>query len=188
MLEKLISYIFGKRAKRHINHTDCEQRFVNYGDAKTILLLFESDFIEKNTEIRNIIKTMNAEGKKVMAWGYLNKKKVNTPTLPDFRILNNQNLDSFRKPKPEFLQELGEQKFDLLIDLTINELIPLQYIALHSNVTLKTGIKKNKTPIYDFMIEIDKSKHETDMVQPELNVVYIYNQITFYLKSIQTKD
>ncbi len=188
MLENLISYIFSRYAKRYINHTDCEQKFVNYTNAKTILLLFESDFNEKNIEIRKIIKTMNEEGKKVMAWGFLDKKQVSTPILPDFRILNNQNLDLFRKPKVEFLQELEELKFDLLLDLTVKEIIPLQYLALQSNATLKAGLKKNKAPIYDFMIEIGKSQHEDIATEPELNASYIYNQIIFYLKSIQTKD
>ena len=188
MLEKLISYIFSRHAKRNINHTDCEKKFVNYSDAKTVLLLFESDFMEKNIAIRNIIRTMNAEGKKVTAWGYIDKKLVNTPILPDFRILNNQDLDFFRKPKEQFLQEIAELNFDLLIDLTVREIIPLQYLALHSNATLKTGLKKNKIPIYDFMIEIHNNHNETSESESELNARYIFNQILFYLKSIQTKD
>ena len=188
MLEKIFSYIFGRYAKRHVNHIDCEQKFVNYADANTILILFESDYIEKNIEIRNIIKSMNADGKRVMAWGYLDKKQVSTPILPDFRILNNQDLDLFRKPKETFVVELKMQKFDLLIDLTTHEIIPLQYLALLSNATLKTGLKKNKVRIYDFMIEIDKKQSEIDDTDLEINAAYIYNQIIFYLKSIQTKD
>ncbi len=188
MLEKIIRYIFGRHAKRHVNHTDCEQKFVNYRDAKSILLLFESDFVEKNIEIRNIIKTMNADGKKVMAWGFLNKKQVNTAILPDFRILNNQNIDLLHKPKDSFIQELEEQKFDLLIDLSVNEIVPLQYIALYSNATLKAGLRKNKAPIYDFMIEIGKNQYENTTIENEINASYIYNQIIFYLKSIQTRD
>lgn len=188
MLEKLISYIFNKHARKLQNHTNIERKFVKYTNAKTILILFESDFMEENIEIHNIIKALKADGKKVMAWGYLEKKQVNTPILIDFRILNKQNLDLSRKPKEQFINEITNLKFDLLIDLTVNEIIPLQYIALYSNASLKTGLKKNKTPIYDFMIEIDKSRNDTIATQPVLNASYVYNQIIFYLKSIQTKD
>ncbi len=106
MLENLINYIFSRYAKRYVNHTDCEQKFINYRGAKSILILFDSDLNEKNIEIQNIIKTMNAEGKEVKAWGFLGKKQVSTPILPNFKILNNQSIDIFRKPKVEFLQEL----------------------------------------------------------------------------------
>jgi hypothetical protein len=188
MLEKLIKFIFRKHVKSHINPADCERKFVNYTNAKTILLLYESDLNEENIEIRNIIKTMKADGKKVVAWGFLDKKYVKTPILFDFRILNKQNLDFFHKPKLEFLQELTDQKFDLLIDLSVNEIIPLQYLNLYSNATLKSGLKKNNASIYDFMIEIDKNQPENPKIETEINASYIYNQIIFYLKSIQTKD
>lgn len=188
MLEKIIKFFFAKRTKKHQSEEVREKRFVNYKNARSIILLFESDYTEKNPEIRKIIQGLNADGKKVMAWGYINKKEITTAILPDFRILHQKDADLFQKPNASFMYELENIEFDLLIDLSINEHIPLQYLCLYAKASCKVGVKKNELGLYDFMIDLqDYYDNRTDE-SCELEVSDIYNQINFYLKSIQTSD
>ncbi len=187
MFEKINSFIFNRRAKSFLQNNPREKRFVNYENAKTILLLFESDYSEKNPRIRRIIKSLINDGKKVMAWGFIDKKEITTAILPDFRILHHKDTDFFAKPLSTFLNELAELHFDLLLDLTMNEVIPLQYVSLYSNVYCKTGIKKS-FPNHDFVVDIS-GVNDNDAENPiELDATYIYEQIIFYLKKIQTAD
>ncbi len=188
MFEKINRFIFNRRAKSFLQNYPREKRFVNYENAKTILLLFESDYSEKNPRIRRIIKTLTNDGKKVMAWGFVDKKEITTAILPDFRILHHKDADFFAKPLATYMHELEDMQFDLLIDLTMNEVIPLQYISLYSNVFCKTGIKKSELKMYDFIVDIS-GVNDNDAENPiELDAVYIYEQIIFYLKKIQTAD
>ena len=83
-MKKLNQYLFKKRSASYLRSTNRIRRFVNYETANTILLLFESDYIEKNRYIRKVIGQLVNDGKKVYAWGYINNKKATTAILPSF--------------------------------------------------------------------------------------------------------
>ena len=187
-MKKLNTYLFKKRAHKFLSFTPRDRRFVNYDKAKTILILFESDFSEKNPEIRSIITLLQQDGKKVIAWGYLDKKEITTAILPEFRILHHKQTDFFRKPVASYIEELNKYQFDLLIDLTLQPVIPLLYLSLFANAACKTGSQHTESPIYDFMVNVDNKKTVSESTESNVDALYLFNQIIFYLKSIQTKD
>ena len=191
MFQKLNTYLFNKRAQKYLSVTPRDHRFVNYDKAKTILLLFESDYSEKNLKIHSIIDQLLLDGKKVCAWGFIDKKEIATAIFPNFRILHHKQTDFFHKPLESFINELQFSEFDLLIDLSVKPIIPLQYLALYSFSSFKTGIRKTNLPVYDFVLDIENVPTQTESSEPMENVVdetYLFNQIIFYLKSIQTTD
>lgn len=190
-MNKLNNYLFQKRAQKLLNENHRVRRFVNYEKAKTVLLLFESDFLERNLNVRNIILQLQHDGKKVSAWGYTNRKEVSSSILPEFRILHYKQTDLFQRPKNSFLNELKNQEFDLLIDLSLRPLIALEYIALYANASLKTGVRKTNLPIFDFLLNMESIKAPTpnaEAIENPVDEIYLFNQIIFYLKSIQTTD
>lgn len=191
MFKKINAYLFNKRAQRYLSLTPRTHRFVNYKKAKTILLLFESDYSEKNPNIHRIITEMQQDGKKVCAWGFIDKKEIDTAIYPDFRILHHKQTDFFHRPLESFLNELKFVEYDLLIDLTVKSIIPLEYLALYAIATFKTGIRKTELPIFDFVLDVGNVPVETETTESSENTVdetYLYNQIIFYLKNIQTTD
>jgi hypothetical protein len=191
MFKIINNYLFNKRAQKYLDETPREHRFVNYDKAKTILILFESDYAEKNQAIHKIIEQMRKDGKKVTAWGFLNKKEIETAIFPDFRILHHKQTDSFHKPLDSYINELKFVEYDLLIDLSVNSVIPLEYLVLYANASFKTGTRKTIIAVYDFVLDVDKvpaSGESSETVQTQVDETYLYNQIIFYLKSIQTTD
>ena len=191
MFETINTYLFNKRARAYLKLTPREHRFVNYTKAKTILLLFGSDYSEKNQNIHAIINELQQDVKKVCAWGFIDKKEIATAIYPDFRILHHKQTDFFHKPLISFINELQYSEFDLLIDLTSRQIIPLEYLALYANASFKTGMRKTNLPIYDFVLDIEKVPLETEsteLAEVSVEETYLYNQIIFYLKSIQTTD
>src|ERR1035437_4943528 len=102
-MKKLNNYLFKLRAMKFLNTSVRERRFVSYDKAKTVLILFESDFSEKNLVIRKLISSLQQDGKKVSAWGFVDKKEVTTAILPDFRILHNKQTDFFQKPAISYI-------------------------------------------------------------------------------------
>jgi len=190
-MKKLNNYLFKLRGKKFLNTSTRERRFVSYDKAKTVLILFESDFSEKNLVIRKLISSLQQDGKKVSAWGFVDKKEVSTAIMPDFRILHHKQTDFFQKPAISYINELENLEFDLLIDLTVHAILPLQYIAMYANASCKTGSRKNELPIYDFMLDVENVEVSTDgdeTVGNPIDETYLFNQIIFYLKSIQTND
>lgn len=203
-MKKLNQYIFKRRAAKHLLLSARKKRWVDYNKANTILLLFESDYIEKNRFIRKIIETLNADGKKVSAWGFLDKKITNTAILPSFRILDRSTIDWLECPKEPFLRELAENEYDMLIDLTLQDVLPLQYVCLYANASFKTGMSRTMDDIIDFKIiipppitsEFHSENEEEDNIEfKDLNETlfhtdqqFLFEQIIHYLKNIRSKD
>ncbi len=191
MFKKIKNNIFRKRAQKFLSVTPREHRFVSYDKAQKVLLLFESDYAEKNPAIRKIVLSLQEDGKKVTAWGFVDKKETQTVILPDFQILHHKQTDSFGKPDSSLINQLQEMKFDLLIDLSLRTLLPLQYLAMYATASCKAGIRHTDLPLYDFILDLEKKTPSTETSKTEENPVdetYLFNQIIFYLKSIQTND
>lgn len=187
IIQKIILFLFKRRLNKQLKNVERERRFVNYKSAKTIILLFESDYLEKNPDIKQLIQSFNNDGKKVMAWGFVQKKEISTAILPDFRILHQKDADFTGMPSVSFMRELSELNFDLLLDLSVNEIKPLQYLALYANAACKVGTH-NFPGMYDVVIDVQQLKEENLQKEEETTVTQIYNLMLFYLKSIQTND
>lgn len=202
-MKKLKQYIFERKVNRHLTDSQREKRWIDYKNAKNILLLFESDFVEKNRFIRKAIETLTSEGKKVSAWGFLDTKKSVTAILPSFKVLDRETINWYGQPKEPFLRELAETEFDLLIDLTLCDILPLMYVGLYANAASKVGMSRTMDNIYDFKIivpepeeiELNNDTKKKPVEFRNLNEMlfhtdqqYLFDQIIFYLKRIQSRD
>ena len=203
-MKKLNQFIYNKRVAKFLRETTRTKRYVDYKSSSTILLIFESDYIEKNRFIRKAIELLSADGKKVFAWGFLDKKMTSTAILPTFKILDRSTIDWFDCPKASYLKELMELEYDMLIDLTLSDNLPLQYVCLYANATLKTGMSRSMDDILDFVIKIPQPEpqqmpeNEDERRKIELQDLneslfhtdqqYLFEQLIFYLKRIQTND
>jgi len=188
MSKKLSYYVFFKRAQKYLRNTIRNSSFVSYNQAKTILLIFESHYSEKNSEAKRIIESLTADGKKVVAIGYVDKKKSISATYPEYRILYRKDISLFEKPYKNIIRELIKNEYDLLIDITNNRILPLEYIVLLANAKCKTGMQKSNLKLYDFVVDIDNHLKENEIQANDLKFSFLYDQILFYLKSIQSKD
>jgi hypothetical protein len=188
MAGKLVNFVFKKRAKKYLKSDTRDKQFVNYDKAKSILLLFESNYSEKNPETKRIIQSLTADGKKVTAWGYVEKKNITSPAYPEYRIINYKNLGFFQKPHENLIQELLSHEYDLLVDISTRKIVALEYLVLLANAKCKTGMKKNNENLYDFAVDIESHLKENEILVDDLEYSFLYNQILFYLKSIQSND
>lgn len=188
MLKKLSYYLFKKRFHKHQVHSIRNSAFVNYLHAKSILLIFESNFAEKNTRTKRIIEGLIADGKKVVAIGYVHKNDCISATYPEYQVLCKKDLSIFGKPKNFFLRQLVQNEYDLLIDITKENILPLEYIALYANAKCKAGMQKNDIKLYDFSLQMDDYLIANELLVNDLKCSFVYAQLLFYLKNIQSKD
>lgn len=168
------SYRLKKRPQRRVIYH-------NYDDIRSVLILFESDLLERHLQVRQLIKELQKEGREVTAWGYVDKKEALTPVLRDFRVLSNRELNLMNAPKKTILEELERMHFDLVIDLTIHpDILPLRYLLMTADADIKAGRGGYPQPyLHDLLI---------DMRPSENDAAFLFDQIIKYLKIIRSAN
>lgn len=150
----------------------------SYKTAHRILLLFESDRLERNIQIKTLIKELQADGKEVTAWGFVQEKKMaESAVLRDYRVLARQDFNKFFYPQDNEVQDLQREHFDLLIDLNVKNLLPLRYLNLLTNVDFRAGRQTEMPYLNDFMLAVGD---DTDPA-------YLFDQLIHYLKNVESK-
>ncbi len=152
-----------------------------------VAILFESDRAEGNVDIQDIILQLRRMGKEVTAWGYAHKETIYTAAGTCFRILGKEDVNCWGKPSKAVLDVWQAQTFDVLIDLTTEPCVPMQYLALYAPVTFKAGRKVDIVPyLHDFMVDMPSAKPTQE--QTDTPRMALYKQILYYLQTIQTND
>lgn len=168
-IKHLIYNYYKKRCPRQA------AEYKSYDAVRSFFILYESDWLERNAEIKQMIRQIRDDGKSVVAWGYCDKKDIQAPNLPESRILGPKNMNLWDKPLPDVLQDLGRRQFDVLIDLTTQPLLPLQYIAMYAPAALRIG-SRAEDGVYDMVIPMPADAAPEDL----------FKQIIHYIQLIKT--
>ena len=174
MWKKLQQYIFAYQL-RHMPKPP--SKWLEWGQIRNILLLFESDYIERNDEIKQLRDRLLLEDKDVTIWGYVDKADITTLVLPQSRVVGPKSFTLFGTPREALLNDLQKREYDLLLDLTQHPSLPLQYLALYSRAQMKVGAHL-LDGIHDFMIQMP----------PQESPVPLFEQLKHFLNSIHTND
>lgn len=183
MLKRIRQYFFN----RAVNSATRTSHYRSWDNIRTILVLFESDLQEKNQEARDFIKKLQTEGKKVVACCYVDKKKASSATFDNYVVIDRSQINWLQCPKEEFTQPLQAQ-FDVVIDLTSGDYLPLKYILLHSKSDFRCGKGRVNNELYDFVIEMPPHPVDAKIGMPRTDYNFIGNlgeQIVRYLKMIK---
>lgn len=175
----------------------------SYRSARRILILFESDLLERNVQVKALVKQLKADGKDVTAWGYVPGKKAATSAiLRDYRVLAEQDFTFWgwpqEGPKTDITRE--DEQFDLLIDLNVSQLLPLRYLSMYANADFRCGMQTEAPYLSDFMIDLSHAadapeaapesadnKTAAEVVESSINPAYLFDQILYYLRSVEEK-
>ncbi len=159
----------------------------SWGDISTILLLFESDYQEKNEEVKIIVKDLIAEGKSVLACGYVHKKKADTATLDSYMVLDKGAFNLLCRPKAEvmsYVRRSGES-YDVIIDLSTEQCLQMKYLLMAVEAKMRCG-RQVEDDLYDLMIAIpEKEVHSGKLETAHNDEKELYEQIKKYLRMIK---
>lgn len=170
--------------KREIARTPRYSTFRNWNEIKSVLVLFDSDLSEDNNEVKNFIRTIEAEGKKVTSCYYVNKKRSESKQSDGcIFVIDRSLLNIFEKPKNK--QTFARTEFDVVIDLTLEHTFPLEYILLWVKTQLRCGKKKDGITLYDFMIELPYDENGKSGSRHSYEVC-LGEQIIRYLKQFKS--
>lgn len=174
--QRIFNYLQGKQVERN-------PRFPHLDQPLKILLIYESDYLERNDGIKTIRQDLLLQQMDVTMWGFLEKKEIQTLILPQSRILGLGDYNLLGKPRDYVLSDLQSEHYDLLIDLTTRPLLPLRYIAMYANADFKVGLNLGEG-IHDMLISIPDL--DTEQAKPEAS--WLFDQIMRYLTTIKSND
>ncbi len=177
--DKLFNYLQGKQPER-----SC--RFPHMDKPLKVLLIYESDMLERNDGIKNIRQELLRRQMDVSMWGYVEKKEIQTLILPQSRILGSRDYNMLGKPRDYVISDLQSEHYDLLIDLTLRPIRALRYLAMYADADFKVGLNLGEG-IHDMLIAMPADVNEQGEPMPvEANA--LFEQIMKYLTTIKSND
>ncbi len=166
--------------RRNIRKLSRNKKFINLEDITTIGVVFYLKDSNGFEEINEFLKELTIREKQIFAIGYIEKK-----TIPDHFLLRKgynffcmTDLNWFHRPEPLFISDFIEREFDLLINLSIDQIYPVEYIYALSKARFKTGKFFEGTDHCDLAIDTGQNR----------DIGYLTEQLTHYLQIINKKQ
>ena len=198
--EKIYSFIARRQPQR-------EAKWPHWESVKHVLVLYESDLVEKNPAIRTIRTELQKHHIDAVFWGYVQKKEVQSAVLPQSRIVGMKDFTFLGYPRKELVQDLQQQRYDLVIDLNQSNTLPLRYLCLLADAGFKSGMAPMEVRSPGRTIENTEKavgqqsgrtaersetiKSPCDLqikTQPQETPEFLFQQILHYLTNIQSND
>ena len=179
-MKKIKQFIFDY-ILRH--QPDREVRFPHMELPLKVMIIYESDVLERNDAIKAIRQDLLRRQMDVTMWGYVEKKEISTLILPQSRILGTDSYNILGKLQKDVLTDLKAETYDLLIDLTTRPCLPLRYIAMYTRSSFKVGLNLGEG-VHDMLIS--PPNLDTEQAKPE--ATWLYDLIITYLTQIKSCD
>jgi hypothetical protein len=155
------------------------KRVCNLDDASSIAILFSAFDQNGFPEIKRFLKTLSFEGHKLYVIAYIDDKEV-----PDYlsaeksiNLITQNDLNWLYKPQNEFIKAFVNTNFDILINLDVQNSLPIQYLCTSSIAGFKVGPYFADDQMLDFMINTNGNS----------SIKYLIDNLEYYLRILNRK-
>lgn len=180
MFTGLKKQIGNYKFRQNLKKVARKKHMVNLQDARSIAIIYLVQDEKIFRMIKNIQKNLSENKREVMVVGYIDRPDIPTYCIvPDSGYYFNQNeIDWLKIPKNDFLKKFIKKEFDILIDLSEDDMFTLKYLSGLSVAKLKVGkYSVFHEKIMDLMIDTKK----------EESIEYFIDQALYYLRAINNK-
>ena len=157
-LSKSIRFLLGNyRFVNELNQLKQEHEVVGFEEAKKIGVLYDATDESDFEVVKQYVKSVRGRQKEILALGYVDKKVLPPKQFAQYGLdfFTRKNLNWQMIPANTIVSNFIHEKFDILIDLSINRCFPLSYIAAVSHARFRVGkFDKKNVMCYDMMIEV----------------------------------
>lgn len=164
-----------------LKSTPRKAKAVNYASAKSIAVVYEIKTKDYQFFVNKFVDYLREEigFKTIKTLGFYNSKEA--PTFLDlgnkYKFINKTHLNWIYLPKPAEVEEFVNQEFDILIDLTQENIVPVKYLVASSKAKFKIGrYSEDNHDFFDFMISLNEKQNVKDFL----------DQVNHYLQQIKT--
>ena len=164
---------------RKTKHVSRNKRIHNFTTASTAGLVFNCCSDEEFRAVKDFKDFLESESIKTDIIGYVSDKQVPDPYLlrTGFHFFCQKDLTWHFKPNKSFVEDFIRKDFDILFDLSLRDLFPVNYIVSLSPASYKIG-RFRETNQFDLMIDIKDEK----------SVSFLIGQIKHYLSILHTRS
>lgn len=170
----MFDFIIKGKIKK-LNSKKRERKYKGLSELQSILVLFETSDYEYAD---HFIEKLSSMKKEVRGCGFrvINDDKIVYSKTSSYIIIPKLDTNKAGIPNEKLLNSLVAKKYDVIIDLTINENYTMEYILAFLDTPLKVGLKKNDMPLYDISISglqdnIPKASQLGEQILYSLNAI-----------------
>jgi len=173
----MYKFLLKRKIKKLLKSSEREKAYLNLREIKSILVLFDTENFNDANHFIQLLKNM---GKQIKVIAFKNKNDNNFYTDFPYTIITEKDAKSLNNYSfARIVKSLTEGYFDLVVDLTLKENLPLIYLLVSANSHLKVGFYKNSLSVHDMVISF-----APDLVQ---NLKELGEQLIHYLTVISSK-
>lgn len=169
-MDNFKAYIGRRELRTHLKDRNRTPVVCNIEHAKHIGIIYNATEGVSFEIIRNLVKDLSGSSRKITVLGYVDSKKLidNYLYRKGFDFFSKNDLNWYWRPVSPLVDQFIKEPFDLLINLSLENHYPIQYITAMSPATFKAG-KFSPDDIYlDLMIDIEKEKQAMQALQQEI--------------------
>lgn len=141
-----------------------DRKPITLQNAKNIGILFHAENIKNNDIIIEFSKYLKSLQKEVQLLGYLPKREFGFQY--PFPFISNKDITWYGKPKGGTSGFFMNTPFDLIVNLSTEECLPLEYISAVSHATFRVGFDKEiENANYDLILIPKENKDISNLIQ-----------------------
>ena len=147
---------------------DKPRDFIGFGKAKTIGIIYNATLEENIQLVQQFATWLHNSGKKVETLGYINLKKSEDilDKHKDLDFILKSDVNWYHKPKTFASSRFIKNKYDILINIYIEECLPLQYMSAFSDAKFRVGhYQENNLHCNDFLIDLKEKGNVTELIE-----------------------
>lgn len=168
VIRHLKELAFDKHLKNKSAMLQRERRQFDGAGAISVGLLYHFSDEETDKMVTEFVSELRDNNRKVTVLGH-----YNSSVLPeyysqkiDWDIVVPQSVNWFHKPVAPFVKSFCDQEFDILIDLTMEDIQPILYAGALSRAHFKTGrYTERNVKFYDLLIHTEHVQTLHEFIQ-----------------------
>jgi len=176
VLFKKLRLKIGKRIlRKRLRKISRSCALFNFDNAHSVGVIFKAEDNKQIEIIRNFLQYLTEKKNNICAIGFVDNKRI-----PDFLMLKKgynffcrKDLNIYFLPNNPLVSDFLSKPFDILIDLSLEKHLALDYIVSMSNAKFKIGPLKQNRHSYDLMIDIKS----TAGVEPLIENIKHYTKV-----------
>jgi len=155
----------------------------NLAMARKVAIVYVVEDEATHNHVRNYVKRVKEELgiSMIMALGYSDQKVMPhfLHAKLNFDAICLKDLNWYRIPQGNTVQNFMAEEYEVIIDLTLEDRLPIQYIMAKSRARFKVGrFSESNKRILDMMIDMAGSKSLPQMIQQVHHYLLMVNSKT----------
>ena len=154
------------------------KKHVDFKEAVSVGILFLLEDEPKFKQLDMLVKNLTKQGKDVKMLGLFNDK-----VLPNFfiqklkiDIFTKKDVNFLGRPSGDVIKEFIEKPFDILLDFTETEILPMDYILGMSKAGFKAGrYREDMVKVMDLMIQKPENMDFDTFIKTTIDYISIFN-------------